>query len=119
MQLVQLVHFLGGADGLADLEGDQFADQAVAIHQREHEGRDGGPTGTEGVVLEEVEDFVQGGVIADPMMSGEPFPEFVEPVHHDAEKCVRTCSMRAERLPLSSTTSPSRSHSRRRSAQAA
>ena len=78
----ELVHFLGGADGLPDLQGDQFADELVPKHQREHEGRDGGPARAEGVVFEEVEDFVERGVVADPVTVSEPFAQFVKPVHH-------------------------------------
>jgi len=84
VKLGELMNFISGADGLADLEGDELADELVAIHQRQHEGRDGGSTCTEGVVFEEVEDLVERGVVAHPVMGEHPFAQFVKPVHHDA-----------------------------------
>ena len=114
VEFEEFVDLFSGADGLADFEGDQFADEAVAKQQGEDKGGESRAACAEGVVFEDVEDLVE-----QPFLGREQLAVFVEPIDHAETgwKWVRIFSMAEERLPLSRTRSPGRRSSRRWAAQ--
>src|SRR3977135_772307 len=93
--------FVGGPDRLADLEGDQFANDEIPECERKNERRDRGRDGAKGEVTENVEPF-------------DLLTEEMKIIHHGATSSVRclfansssTRSIRAERLPLTRIKSP-------------
>ncbi len=104
VQFEEAMHFLLRPHGLAELERNEAADGVVAENQREQKGGERRRDGPKGDVLKDVEraEIVRRGALAEP----------VEIVHHTACRPSTMRSMRAERLPLTSTTSPARAKER-------
>src|SRR5450432_2835544 len=100
-----------GPDRLSELQRDQFPDDVVAEEKRDGKGRDGRQDGAESDIVENVEAL-------------EPLCQAMQEKHHDAQpvsiwrfaNSSSTRSVRAERLPLTSTRSPGRAASQSSSA---
>jgi hypothetical protein len=77
VEFKEFVDLLGAADGLADFEGDELADEAISEKHRKEESGERCAAGSEGVVLEDVQNLVEQSVLR-----REQLAILVEPVDH-------------------------------------